>query len=81
MLESRNLPANNFSLEFTPAVTKFEDEPLYSDAYVRVITEPNYSANLTFSVEGLPPGIVYDSETGYFVGARSVPALHEIPAR
>jgi hypothetical protein len=69
-LESRDLPATNFSLEASPAVIKYEDEPIYGgEAYVRVVYDPNLAGSLTFSVSDLPPGISYDPTTGEFSGA------------
>jgi hypothetical protein len=69
-LESRDLPATNFSLEASPAVTKYEDEPIDGgEAYVRVVYDPNLAGSLTFSVRDLPPGISYDPTTGEFRGA------------
>ena len=64
------MPANHFTLEASPAVTKYEDEPIYGgEAYVRVVYDPNLAGSLTFSVRDLPPGISYDPTTGEFSGA------------
>jgi hypothetical protein len=64
------LTANHFTLEASPAVTKYEDEPIYGgEAYVRVVYDPNLAGSLTFSVCDLPPGISYDPTTGEFSGA------------
>jgi hypothetical protein len=64
------LTANHFTLEASPAVIKYEDEPIYGgEAYVRVVYDPNLAGSLTFSVSDLPPGISYDPTTGEFRGA------------
>jgi hypothetical protein len=64
------LTANLFTLEASPAVTKYEDEPIDGgEAYVRVVYDPNLVGSLTFSVSDLPPGISYDPTTGEFRGA------------
>nr|BAL53784.1 dextran-binding lectin B [uncultured Planctomycetota bacterium] len=62
--------ANHFTLEASPAVIKYEDEPIYGgEAYVRVSYDPNLAGSLTFSATDLPPGISYDPTTGEFSGA------------
>nr|BAL54464.1 hypothetical protein HGMM_F16E03C03 [uncultured Planctomycetota bacterium] len=64
------MPANHFTLEASPAVIKYEDEPIYGgEAYVRVSYDPNLAGSLTFSATDLPPGISYDPTTGEFSGA------------
>jgi hypothetical protein len=69
-LRASHLDCESFHLEASPAVIKYEDEPIYGgEAYVRVVYDPNLAGSLTFSVSDLPPGISYDPTTGEFSGA------------